>query len=896
MMRRTAPVEPPCGAETALLIPLERALNARECGAKAVNLARMLRAGLPVPPGFVLPASALDACIAAGAMRAPLADLEQRLGSPDADQAAAAEARVGALFESMPLPAPIRAALVRASRQLVAPLAVRSSAAGEDGALASYAGLLCSTLEVEGMAALERALRRTWASRWSARVARYARGRSQSPATLAVIIQSQVQAQCAGVLFTRSPLPGCEDEMLCEYCQGTAEHLVSGSITPGRLSIARAHPLAPCAFEQACAADALPAASLASLASFALSAERLFGAAQDIEWAIDRSRRVWLVQSRPITATVRAAAQSIVWSNANVNENFPAPISPLLYSIAAPGYTHYFRNLGRAFGLSERRLRRMADDLRLVIGVHGGRMYYNLSAIHSILRRSPCGDRLVAWFDDFTGAEVPAAERSAAASAPAERRGELRDALELVRVAVKTAWQYAFIERRVSAFEARIDAFAARTVPQRLNEKSLIALRDDLRAFLDIRLNRWTNAALADAAAMVCYGLLKAAVERNFPAVSDRHLHNSLLKGITGLKSAEPVTALWGLARAVREDAHLHALFAHPDSAWIAAQLANDPRFTGFNARLQDYLERWGFRCSGELMLTVPSFQERPQELLDIIRAYASRHEADPEAQLEAQRASRAAITADAAARARRRRFLRWLPWPNNASVLDLLRRATQAAIGLRERARYKQALAYSRVRRIALAAGGKLVQRGMLEAADDVFFLSIGELDDLLSGAAMHPGETAALVRLRKDAHARFEQQRPDDTLITAPGDYEAVRRGSSQSAAGASLRGTSVCGGIARGPARVLAEVAQSRALCPGDILVTRQTDPGWAPVFGAIAGLVLERGGMLSHGAILAREYGIPTVVGIAGAVERIRTGMAVEVDGDCGDVRILVSDQK
>jgi len=157
-----------------------------------------------------------------------------------------------------------------------------------------------------------------------------------------------------------------------------------------------------------------------------------------------------------------------------------------------------------------------------------------------------------------------------------------------------------------------------------------------------------------------------------------------------------------------------------------------------------------------------------------------------------------------------------------------------------------------------------------------------------------MYPAETAALVKLRREAHARFERQTPPDTLLTAPGDYRVLRQSTSdplQADCASSLRGTSVCGGIARGRARVLTQVAESHTLRPGDILITRQTDPGWAPVFGAIGGLVLERGGMLSHGAILAREYGIPTVVGIAGAVERIKTGAVVEVDGDCGDVRLL-----
>ena len=917
MTRLVDPIGPPCGDhQTELSVALERASDVQACGAKAMNLARMLRAGLPVPPGFVLTAGALDAFIAAGTLRTRLAEIERRLAIGDPADAAAAEAQVEALFASTPLPAIVSDALQRARRQLSPPLAVRSSAAGEDGEFASYAGLLCSTLGVEGTDALEQALKRTWASRWTVRAARYRRGLVVNAPRVAVIVQSQIEARCAGVLFTRSPLAGRGGEMLCEYCSGTAERLVAGAITPASLCIAR-DSLSVCDRGELPGAEAIAPAALASLASCALAAERLFGGPQDIEWAIDRADCVWLVQSRPITATAHASRGRVVWSNANVNENFPAPISPLLYSIAAPGYTHYFRNLGRAFGLSRRRLERMTPDFRLIIGVHGGRMYYNLSAIHSILRQAPCGERLVAWFDDFTGASVDADHAESCAGSPQEaaadsgnpgmrfapcglrklrrprQRNLLGDVRELAWIGIRTAWQYVFISRRVIAFERRIDAFALRTHPQRLSRKSLIELRDDLRAFLDIRLDRWTDAALADAAAMVCYGMLSAAVARSFPDAADAHLHNSLLKGITGLKSAEPVAALWALAQAVRSDEALRALFAECDSARAAECLAADPRFAAFNARFQDYLQRWGFRCSGELMLTVPSFQERPAELLEIVRAYANRPLVDPDAQLDAQRTSRENITAHALARAKKRRVAAWLPWPHAATVLECSIRMTQAAIGLRERARYKQALLYSRLRRVALTAGHQLAQRGALGVPDDVFFLAIGELDDLLSGAAMYPGETRALVELRKTAHGRFERQSLADVLITAPGDYKTVSQGRSATGTGASptLKGMSVCGGIARGRAKVLTHVAQSAELHPGDILVTRQTDPGWAPVFGAIAGLVLERGGMLSHGAILAREYGIPTVVGIAGAVDRIVSGTPIEVDGDCGDVRLL-----
>jgi pyruvate,water dikinase len=217
---------------------------------------------------------------------------------------------------------------------------------------------------------------------------------------------------------------------------------------------------------------------------------------------------------------------------------------------------------------------------------------------------------------------------------------------------------------------------------------------------------------------------------------------------------------------------------------------------------------------------------------------------------------------------------------------------AAQASIGLRERARLKQALLYSRLRRVALELGARLAARRVIAAPGDVFFLTMAELDEWLSGAAMFPDDVGALVELRQRTHASFAAHRPADVLVSEAGDYP--RDGGAEAAMptdGSRLVGTSVCRGRIVGPARVLTDVAQTRTLRKGDVLVTRQTDPGWAPAFVLIGGLVLERGGMLSHGAILAREYGIPTVVGVPGATERIASERSIEVDGDRGEVRLL-----
>jgi pyruvate,water dikinase len=348
------------------------------------------------------------------------------------------------------------------------------------------------------------------------------------------------------------------------------------------------------------------------------------------------------------------------------------------------------------------------------------------------------------------------------------------------------------------------------------------------------------------------------------------------------------VQQLWELSRTVRSDATLRTLF-ESDSESVVNQIALNPQLAGFRAQFEEYLQQWGFRCSAELMLTVPSFQEEPALLVDIIRAYAQRDCESPDAALSRQLAEREQET---------RSLLRRLRW-TRAAVLRIVLRWTQAAIAYRERARLKQALLYSRCRRLALALGDQLVTRGHLAEREDVFWLTVSEVDELTAGRAMFPHHVQELTAMRKRAHADLSATHPlnDFTLpeggyLPLDGDLHTADITPLRNDHGSrTLQGVGACGGRVAGRAVVLRDASEAGKLADGDILVTRQTDPGWASVFFLIKGLVIERGGMLSHGAIVAREFGIPCVVGVQHATRELFRAGQIEVDGDQGKVYVL-----
>lgn len=884
------------------LIPLWQAEDVGLCGGKACNLAKIWRLDIPVPAGFVVTNKVFQEFLDENHLNPLIEGLCKDLEPVDLENIRRASHAIRDLIFSAPIRETVIQSLNSFHSEILpnSTMIVRSSAIGEDSGIASFAGQLDSFLNVNSAWHLEQSLRGCWASYWSERSLCYQLSRGIRLKGMGVVVQEQIRSKISGVLFTLSPhqTADSDEQMLAEYCDGYGDQLVSGRINPGRFTISRrdfvwerqATPEQPRSTHDECLFNE---PQITTLCRAGLVLEKEFYGPQDIEWTINQEGRLYFVQSRPITVPLAKEGNgpSVTWSNANVNENYSEPISPLLYSIASAGYYHYFRNLSCAFGISKNRLQTMEHVMRNLIGTHGARMYYNLTNIHAVLRMAPCGDLLIGSFNHFVGAAQTPLPPPNAETFYASGRGRFRQFVELCRISMMTIRQYLSLTRRVETFERIVSDFSERTTPAALRSRTLLGLRDDLRSFLNIRFNRWNNAALADAAAMICYGTLKRLLNRFLPETDQTALHNTLLKGLPGMVSGVPVIKLWELSRRVRESPPLMRLFKTRKSADILACLNETDKFSAFKSELDRFLDDWGFRCSGELMLTVPSFQENPAVLLDILKTYIDLEGESPMEILRNQEAERVAETRRVLRELSRNPLSSFIPWPTRASLVRRFLHWTQHAIMLRERARLKQALLYSRVRGIALSIGGRLAGHGYLGERDDVFFLTYQEIDALISGGSMFPYRVEELVALRKREHADLSKMAPPDVFVLAESEYLAPitatpGRGKVSTTGIGKMSGTGACGGKVTARATILGEVTQANRLVSGDILVTRQTDPGWGPVFFLIKGLVMERGGMLSHGAILAREYGIPTVVGVKDATRLISQGVTISVDGDRG----------
>lgn len=809
-------------------------------GGKGKSLQQLRSIGAPVPDGVILTTEFCHAVMADGESlskrcRETLNDVQKRFGS--------------------------------------AVVIVRSSAVGEDGQTAAFAGLLESIFPVDGAnrQALEDAVRRCVFSQRAPRVVAYEQARGVRLGGMAVVVQQLVDSVAAGVLFTNGvTLRG-------EWCRGQGQALVDGMVTPGafRLDRREGRP----AFVERLPEDGsdfpLDARACATLVQYAVALERQRGMALDIEWALDASGGVWLVQARPVTHQ-----RTYLYSNANISENFPTPVVPLIASFARVGYEAYFRNLAREFGITEARIASCDDSFRNIVDVHGARLYYNLSHIHSVLRLMPFGDALVDSFDTFVGAGT---------SNPTDKpiEGEVHS---LLRVFGHVLHAYRDLPARIARFERTVDDVAERYHPRHFPTMSLDELADGLRAIINIRCTRWIDASLADCAAAITYRALQALLRHQ--NAEDPSRHHVLLEGLD-VAGAWSLRALWDLALALSTNKQAcNALVQSVGKSSGGFAVFRDALPIDLRNRVDDWLDRYGFRGSGELLLTETSLAEEPDRLLPLLQRYVQTAlevgNESPGAAFARQKIMRDQMTAHY-----RAGFV--IPL---RPVFDKLVAATQASVKFRERARFRQALLYSRLRAIALDCGKKLVYANMVDAPEDVFFLTFDELVAIsTTNARPCSDDPRALVQKRRAEHATLSALDLPDVFTLAAGHFigpDDLDAGLSQPTnldTDAILVGVPASGGRVTGRAAVLEGLADTDRLQRGDVLVARQTDPGWAPLFFLVRGLVLERGGMLSHGSILARELGIPSVVGVPNATTRITHGCDIFVDGNAGHVQFV-----
>jgi rifampicin phosphotransferase len=884
--------------DTFFTVPAERLGrdHLASVGGKGANLGELVRAGFPVPDGFVVLTAAYDRFVADNCLGETIARV---LRVEDGDGAA-----IRAAFEGAPIPHEIEREIAEfyEDRLGTGAVAVRSSATAEDLPGAAFAGQQDTYLNVVGEGALLDAVRRCWASLWTDRAIAY-RGRQgidQLTVKLAVVVQKMVEAEVAGVLFTANPVTGKRRQAVIDASPGLGESVVSGAVNPDHFVVDTATgeilerrigdkrvAILAAAGGGTESVEFIGGADLASvsedqvraLAALGARVEEHYEAPQDTEWAIDKGGKIWLLQARPITTLFPLPEEAPenddelrVYFSLNVAQGVYGPFTPMGLqafkmtagtalsvimgrpphnSYAGPGFLS--ESTGRLFidvtgALRGRPWRRLLDLAARNVEARAAPL---LRDVREDPRLSPV-------------ATSPWPVLRALFSVVARKRIPLRVAWALARPAV--AWDRAtglVIELRAAG-----DVPPVAGAAERLDAAERLLLQEPRGVPLYV-IPGLAAGLLANALAARLLGDLATEDEKR-----------AVMAGLPHNPTIEMDLELWELSRETREDpASERALRGTPSQ-----ELARDYREGTLPPRLQTELAGWlstyGHRGVAEIDLGLPRWSDDPTHVLGVLSNYLRLE--DPEASPDAL-FRRAAIGAEETAAELARRASR--EGRLRGRLVGFFLGRARSLMGMREMPKFCFVLLFSRARKLLSGVGEDLAEAGRLEEVGDVFFLSLPEARAAVGGEDLRP-----LVRRRRADYAREMRRRHVPRVLLSDGtEPEATSRtaGATAGAAQGVLAGTPASGGTVSGPARVVLDPTGAH-LEPGEVLVAPSTDPGWTPLFLTASGLVMEMGGAMSHGAIVAREYGIPAVVGVPEATERIAMGQEIAVDGSAGTV--------
>ena len=748
--------------------------------------------------------------------------------------------------------------------------AVRSSAAGEDAAGHSFAGQFESFLNIAPADVAARAsdVRR---SADAARVAAYRKRHSLPRVEPAVIVQAMADAASAGVAFGADPAGGRRDFCVISAVCGLGDKLVGGEAGGETWHVDRhgrvvLRPDDPAVLDDAAATR---------VAELAWRCNAHFGRPQDVEWAVDQSGKLWLLQSRPITALPPdPTAAADLWDNANIVESYGGVVSPLTFSFARTAYAGVYRAYCELMGVPRRTLEANADVFGRMLGRHRGRVYYNLPSWYRVLAMLP-GYRFNRRFmEQMMGAKepLPAGIERRVAPPPATRGQRAADAGRLLRTTLALAARQATLRRRVRAFRRRVDGALATPTPlERMRADELAAHYRGLESRL---LARWDAPLVNDFLAMIYSGVLRSLCTK---WLGDPALHPPLVAPCGDVASAEPARRLRAIARLVADDSIL--LDAMTDWSVTEVEMLLKHRRPDLRPDVDRYLADFGDRCVEELKLESPTLADDPTPMYRAIAALAGRPEP----------AGNAAV--DAAERVVNAKLPRGSP---RRVAFNLIRNAARRRLADRELLRLDRTRVFGRARRVFVELGRRLAEAGLLDDPADVFFLELHELLGAVEGTTT-TADLRGLIAVRRREHGRdLAADPPPERFVTRgpalAASYEPTATAKPAPAATAhELRGVGSGAGSRRG---VVVVVRDPRADVPaGRVLVTERTDPGWVLLMASAAALVIERGSVLSHAAVVARELGVPAVVACANATRLLRDGDEVEVDGAAGVVRVL-----
>lgn len=883
-----------------------------QAGGKGANLGHLLRAGFSVPLGFCIPANAYDVVLETPDLKDRIAFLLSEVYFFDPMDVEMAGARIREAMVSIPLPGPIVKEIGSAYQELMAEtggnlVAVRSSVGTKDMSVTSFPGQMDTYHNLRSEEEVIEKVRECWASAFSYRalVSRHARGIDHFDVFVAPVVQAMVASECAGVVFTANPLNGRRDQMVVNSCLGLGEAVVSGQVESDHFVVDASsgevleERIADKEFKIVLDAvrgggntrveldaeerkkPSLSSRQLAELVATARAVEDTYGCPQDVEWAFSAGE-LFILQARRITGLEEAAAVKEkateewvcefdttvdpaydLYTLSNISEVLPGVLTPLSMSDIDSldyGFVKANSDFGLMKGIEPR-------SEMIFLGLFYGRAHLNLSVVREMVARAPGGT--THEFDRRSPEESGLAE--------VRWRPTLENirtlpgiVLGLLRGAARAPSEVARLGRENDILLAK----AGRMDLEHSPYGPIMEWLGESRAF--IRGVMAQHIVVSELAANYYDFLCKLAAKW----LDDEGgiLASRLVTGLHTLESARPNVHIWDLSREVASSGELRELFTATPPGEVLGRLESDPsaQARGFLSSLRAFLGEFGYRGVFESEAMLPCWEEDPSYIFSMIVNYLDADPScDPREHAARQEREREEATRHALERL-------------NAARRPLLRyfiKQSQDFIYMREYMKAVLVKLLSQGKTIYHALSRRFAAEGIVTEPDDLFFLTRDEIRALALGQGGHLPISELVEGRRHEYEMNLNVVLPEHTRgrprPLSPGELETHEDVEV-------LSGIAVSPGRVTGRARVITDPRCDAEIKPGEILVAPVTDAAWTPLFVTAAATVVDVGGPLSHGSIVAREFGIPCVVNAGEATRLIHTGQVITVDGSRGKV--------
>lgn len=727
-------------------------------------------------------------------------------------------------------------------------VSVRSSASSEDGRSTSFAGQFRTELDLP-ISGIKAAAERVCAVPESAGFTEYCKSNGIEPDKIKVcaIVQKMIAAEYSGVIFTANP-QGILNESVVVIGRGTGDNIVEDKTDTTAYFFNNSDGLYYS--EQSGNSPLIPETTLKDLLDRAKKIKDIFGSENeyDIEFAI-KDGEIFILQARPIT-TLPSAEQPIILDNSNIVESYPGITLPLTQSFIREAYYRVFSSVLLRLTREPETVKGIDDILRNMVDAANGRIYYRISNWYDVILFLPFSKKIIPIWQEMLGVK-----NKNVTSHLAKKIGFITHAkvtLSFIRLILTCP---RLMEKLDVEFKDMIRLFRSVKLDKASGSEILAHYKNVLEKVTE----KWDLTLVNDMYSFIFTGLLKSRLKAKKIPDPDAEA-NRLISGLNGIESMRPVTALTELAEYAEENGELPRLKRIQNAGDFRAYCESGGAMAD---KLAEYIERYGDRNAEELKLESRTFRTDPELLTRKIVQYAESGISAGGRQNDGSKP------------------------PKGLCVVF----AKKAAVGIknREKSRLNRSRLYGMMRAMMLKIGEELAANDLISEPRDVFYLEYGEVERCVKSG----GNMQKLVGERKELYGRFEKLPAYSRLIFAERVFDKAPKnvgGMKSDVAADILEGTPCSGGTARGEVLVVDDPAASPDTT-GKIIVAKMTDPGWVFLIVGAAGIIAEKGSLLSHTAIISRELGKPAVVGVDNAARLLKSGDIVEIDGVRGKITVI-----